>query len=254
MATPAIAVLITRKLIKDTKPLNFSPKFLKDKKALAFSALLPSAAIFFCAILFYIVFPDDLDFKGTFISENFAQYGVPANIEFDVVSMLTMGLIVYVISAIIVPYWFISLGEDIGWQGYMLPMLCEKMPVRCAVVLNGALWGLGHAPLIYWGFNYGTDYMSAPFGGIVVMTVFCMVVGVWMSYITFRTKNCMYAGVIHGSVNLIGEVPIWLSLSTQSTLFGPNPTGIIGMSVLLIGAMVLLIKMPSCDERCESKV
>lgn len=34
--------------------------------------------------------------------------------------MLLMGLIVYVISAVAFPIWYIALGEDIGWQGYLL--------------------------------------------------------------------------------------------------------------------------------------
>jgi hypothetical protein len=54
----------------------------------------------------------------------------------------------------------------------------------------------------------------------------------------------MYASVIHGSLNLIGEVPVFVSLSSQSTLLGPNPSGIIGMSLLLIGAIFLIFKMP----------
>jgi hypothetical protein len=71
-----------------------------------------------------------------------------------------------------------------------------------------------------------------------------MVMGIWISYITLKSRNCMYAAVIHGAVDIIGEVPIWLSLSTQSTLLGPNPSGIIGMSFLILGAAILLFRLP----------
>lgn len=244
MATPALTVFLTRKATKDTAPLPFSTSVRKNKKALAFSALLPAGAIFLGAVLFYLIFPDDLDYAGRFISENFSQFGAPTDIQFTIPSMLVMGLIVYAVSAVAVPIWFICLGEDIGWQGYLLPLLCKKMPVRQAVLLTGTLWGLGHAPLIYWGFNYGTAYPGAPWGGIAMMVLVCMVMGIWMSYITLKSQNCMYAAVIHGAVNVIGEVPIWLSLSTQSSLLGPNPTGIIGMSFLLLGAALLLFRLP----------
>ena len=54
-----------------------------------------------------------------------------------------------------------------------------------------------------------------------------------MSFVTLKTNNCMYAAIIHGAVNIIGETPIFISLFTQSVLLGPNPSGVIGMSVLL---------------------
>ena len=133
-----------------------------------------------------------------------------------------------------------------GHRGpYLLPLLCKKMTTRQAVLLIGALWGMAHAPLIYSGMNYGLNYVGAPYSGIAMMILFCMTIGIYMSFVTLKTNNCMYASIIHGAVNIIGETPIFISLSTQSVLLGPNPSGIIGMSVLLIGAILLLFKLPS---------
>ncbi|MEE0264431.1 MAG: CPBP family intramembrane glutamic endopeptidase [Acutalibacteraceae bacterium] len=196
------------------------------------------------AVIFYLIFPQDLDLNGTYIAKNFAEFGAPSDIQFTVPGLLVVGLCLCAVSSVFVPFWFISLGEDIGWQGYLLPLLCKKMPVKLAVLLTGVLWGSGHAPLIYSGMNYGMDYATAPYGGIAMMILCCTTIGVWMSYATLKTNNCMYASVIHGSLNLIGEVPVFVSLSSQSTLLGPNPSGIIGMSLLLIGAIVLIFKMP----------
>jgi hypothetical protein len=39
-----------------------------------------------------------------------------------------------------------------------------------AILLDGLLWGLGHAPLIYLGFNYGSGCWGAPITGIIMMT------------------------------------------------------------------------------------
>lgn len=251
MGTPALAVFLTRKLTKDTSPLKFSTRILRNKKAFLFSAFGPTVAIFLGMILFYVIFPSDLDFSGRYISENFGAYGAPPDIQFTVPAMLKMGAILCVISAFAVPIWFVALGEDIGWQGYLLPLLCRKFPVRRAVLVNSALWGLGHAPLIYFGFNYGLDYVGAPFAGIAMMVFVCIVLGVWASYVTLKYENCMYAAVIHGAVDVIGETGVWVSLSTQSTLLGPNPTGIIGASILLVGAVILLFKMPTTTKENE---
>lgn len=244
MGTPALAVLITRKWTKDTTPMIFSTKIFKDKKALLFSALLPGASIFLGTVLFFLIFPDDLDFQGRYISETYGAFGAPQDLELTIGSMLLMGFIVYVISAVAFPVWYIALGEDIGWQGYLLPLLCRKMPVKCAILINGALWGLAHAPLIYYGMNYGAGYAGAPYTGIVMMIFVTVVLGTWMSYITLKTRNCMYAAIIHGAADIIGEAGIWISLSTKSSLLGPTPTGIIGLSILLTGAVILFLQMP----------
>lgn len=249
MGTPALAVFVTRKLTKDTASLNFSTKIFKNKKALLFSTLIPGAAIFWGTVLFFLIFPKDLDFQGRYISETYGAFGVPQDIELTIGSMFLMGLIVYVISAVALPIWYVALGEDIGWQGYMLPLLCKKMSVKCAVIINGILWGLAHAPLIYYGMNYGTDYFGAPYTGILMMILVTIVLGIWMSYITLKTKNCMYAAIIHGAADIIGEVGNWISLSTKSSLLGPIPAGIIGLSVLLIGAVILFFRMPSNVEK-----
>lgn len=249
MATPALAVFVTRKLTKDTASLNFSTKIFKNKKALLFSTLIPGAAILLGTVFFFLIFPDDLDFQGRYISETYGAFGAPQDIELTIGFMFFMGLIVYVISAVALPIWYIALGEDIGWQGYMLPLLCKKMSVKCAVIINGILWGLAHAPLIYYGMNYGTNYFGAPYTGILMMILVTIVLGIWMSYITLKTKNCMYAAIIHGAADIIGEVGNWISLSTKSSLLGPIPAGIIGLSVLLIGAVILFFRMPSNVEK-----
>lgn len=116
--------------------------------------------------------------------------------------------------------------------------------VRKSVLLTGCLWGVAHSPLIFFGMNYGDSYFGAPYTGILMMILFCMIIGVWMSFVTIKTSNCMYASVIHGSINIVGETGIFISLGTQDILLGPKPTGIIGMSVLLLGAVVLFLKLP----------
>lgn len=249
MGTPALAVFITRKLTNDTTPLKFSTKIFKNKKALLFSTLIPGAAIFLGTVLFFLIFPEDLDFQGRYISETYGVYGAPQEIELTIATMFLMGFIIYAISAVAFPVWYIALGEDIGWQGYMLPLLCKKMSVKCAVIINGVLWGLAHAPLIYYGMNYGTDYFGAPYTGMLMMVLVTIVLGTWMSYITLKTKNCMYAAIIHGAADIIGEAGTWISLSTKSSLLGPIPTGMIGLSVLLTGAVILFFKMPGDAEK-----
>ena len=245
MGTPALSVFFTRKITGDKSSIAYDPRVWKNKKFALVAMFVPAVLVFVGAVSFYLIFPNDLDYSGNYIIQTFGSFGAPLEINFTVPSLLIMGMVVCIISAFCVPSWFIALGEDIGWQGYLLPLLCKKMTTRQAVLLIGALWGMAHAPLIYSGMNYGLNYVGAPYSGIAMMILFCMTIGIYMSFVTLKTNNCMYAAIIHGAVNIIGETPIFISLSTQSVLLGPNPSGVIGMSVLLIGAILLLFKLPN---------
>ncbi len=87
MGTPALAVLITRKITSDKSPLKFIVKVWKNKMALLFSALVPAAAILGGIIIFFLIFPSDLDFSDKYISETYSAFGAPSDISFTVSSM-----------------------------------------------------------------------------------------------------------------------------------------------------------------------
>ncbi len=129
-----------------------------------------------------------------------------------------------------IPIHLLELGEEIGWRGYLLPQLVRFMSEKKAIILSCILWGLAHTPLIYFGFNYGDGYWGAPYTGIVLMIVFCVAIGIWMSYTMIKTNNCMYSAIIHGAVNVAADMQI-LSVVINRPLLGPTPTGIIGMSI-----------------------
>jgi len=249
-AVPVIGALITRRLTCDKTSLHIDLHVWKNWKMWLFSAFVPGIAILLGMITYYLVFPTDLDYSATYILEHYAGYGLPETLQLTNGSILRAGIVTVFIAAIFFPLQLFELGEEIGWRGYLLPLLCEKMSARKATLLNGVLWGIAHAPLVYFGFNYGLNYVGAPWMGIVMMTLVGIVIGVWTSYVMLKTGNCMYAAIIHGVVNIIGETGVFVSLGTCSTLLGPNPTGIIGMSLLIIGAIILWIRMkklPVCN-------
>ena len=53
----------------------------------------------------------------------------------------------------------------------------------------------------------------------------------------------MYAAIMHGVVNLIGEIPVFCSVSLKSGLLGPNPTGVLSMTFLIVTAIILFIRL-----------
>ena len=62
-----------------------------------------------------------------------------------------------------------------------------------------------------------------------------------MSYSMVKTNNCMYAAIIHGAINVAADLQI-LSVAVNKPLIGPSPTGIIGMSVIVVIAVYIFFR------------
>ena len=214
-----------------------------------FSAFAPGLAIFIGAVAFFLLFPNDLDFSGRYIVENYSQYGAPAALHLTIGNIVTIGIGAIIISPFILPVHIFALGEEIGWRGYLLPLLLQITSTKKAVLLHGFLWGIAHAALIYFGFNYSMDYWGAPYSGMIMMIFVCVVLGIWLAYVTIKSGSIIPATILHGASNVIGELPIMVSLLSVSRLLGPNPTGIIGLSGLILGAVLLLQRMPKNNDK-----
>lgn len=76
-----------------------------------------------------------------------------------------------------------------------------------------------------------------------MMTLVCIVLGTWLAYVTIRSESILPAVIFHSAGNVIGEMAALVSFVSISPLLGPNPTGLIGMSGLLLGAIFLLTKL-----------
>ena len=245
---PVAATILTRVITKDKAPWYLKPNFRKSWKTYLFAAFLPSIAIFLGGLLYFTLFPQDLDLGAHHLIAQYGRYGAPATIHFTVQTVILIGLAFIVISPLVLPVHIFALGEELGWRGYLLPILLKLTSQRKAVLLHGLLWGLAHAPLIYFGFNYGADYWGAPWSGILLMTLVCIVLGTWLAYVTIRSRSILPAVIFHGAGNVIGEMAAFVSFRDISPLLGPNPTGLIGLSGLLVGAALLLWKMPGITQ------
>lgn len=189
------------------------------------------------AVLYFTLFPEQysgvLDLTGL----------TGMDLNMPVRNPISFGVVCILLSALCIPLQLLELGEEIGWREYLLPKQIARYGIQKGVLLNSFYWGLSHLPLIYFGFNYSPDNAGAPWSNMAMMMLVCMSVGILCSYAMVKTENVMYSAVIHGAVNLIGEVPVFLSATQKSGLLGPNPTGLIGMTGLLLCAFILFLRL-----------
>ena len=128
-----------------------------------------------------------------------------------------------------------AFGEELGWRGMLFPTLCERTSPRAAALISGAIWGIWHAPAIAMGHNYGMGYAGFPVAGILTMTVACMAMACWLSYLRMRSGSVWPCALAHGSFNAIANFGVVFCTAGQ-TLAGPSPLGYIaGIPLLVLG-------------------
>ncbi len=234
---PVIAAVITRRITGERAKYHLSLRVWKDMKHWLLAAFLPGVLIAAGAVIYYLVFPEQ--YSGIF--KIGMRLGTDA--EMAVSSPILIALVCIAVSAVMIPIQLLELGEEIGWRGYLLGFQIERYGERRAVLINGIEWGLAHLPLIYFGFNYSLDNPGAPWSNMGMMMLTCIVLGVIFSYVTIKTGNCMYAAIVHGVVNVIGELPVYFSKDLSSGLLGPNPTGFLTMIPLIVLAVACFFRL-----------
>ena len=225
MFLPAISTLIVKRLTHDEGGLFLRLNIRREWRRYLLAAFLPGALEGIGVISYFFVFPDHLDLP---------QLTVPAAIG--------VGLLLAVVAPSIVVNHIAAFGEEIGWRGFLLPLLVEGLGVRKAVLLDGILWGIAHAPLVCFGLNYTGDHPGAPWTGILMMILFATSTGIFLSYLTLSSKSIFPACIAHGAINAIREAPLLICLNTYNALLGPKPSGLIGMTGFLIAGAVIFIK------------
>ena len=237
-AFPVVSAIMTIRITKDKTKWRFSIKVWKNPTLWIFCAFVPSILIVIGAALFFVIFPEQ--YSGLFDIGSLlgTNYTIPIDNLFRFV------IVCVLVSALCIPLQLLELGEEIGWREYLLPKQIAIYGVRKGVLLNGFYWGMAHLPLIYFGFNYSTANAGAPWSNMFMMMMVCITLGIICAYVMIKSNNVMYCAVIHGAVNVIGEIPVFVSVSQQSGLLGPNPTGMIGMSGLFICAIIMFVQLP----------
>jgi membrane protease YdiL (CAAX protease family) len=87
--------------------------------------------------------------------------------------------------ALVVLFVLTNFGEEIGWRGYALPKLQQRMSPAAAAIVLGLVWALFH-----WVALAGND---TPLAYITVSTVHLVAISVFMSFIFNRSRESVPA-------------------------------------------------------------
>jgi membrane protease YdiL (CAAX protease family) len=118
-------------------------------------------------------------------------------------------------------------GEELGWRG-LLQREFGFLGFWRSSALIGLIWGIWHAPIIIQGHNYPEH----PQAGVLMMTVFALLLSPIFSYVRLRAKSVIAAAIIHGSLN--GTVGLAIMVIKGGNDLTVGVTGVAGFIVLAV--------------------
>lgn len=239
MFVPALGSILTRLLTKEGfANMYLHPHFKGHLKHYLLVYFGPTALLFLSGAFYFLIFPGSFDPEFTVlkgIAASSGKTGLSVN-NLLLIQLLTVVVIGPIIN--IIP----TLGEELGWRGYLLPKLRLLLSDRTALIVTGLIWGVWHLPVIVMGHNYGTEYAGYPWLGILAMIVFCVSLGTIEGYAAIKMESVIPAAMIHSLVNAGAGFAIYLAKAGYNPVLGPAITGFVGGLPFIAVAVVLLIK------------
>jgi len=123
-----------------------------------------------------------------------------------------------------------SLGEEIGWRGFLLPALLRRMGPLAASVVLGVVWGLWHLPI-----DLAVGFGLHGIGAVVARVFFAVPLSVLFTWFFLRSGGSMLVALLlHTSINVMGD----LGLSSFEA------SGVVFFLVETAAALVVVVASP----------
>lgn len=192
MWSPALATLVAGVLTKRSlKAIGWKPwpvKWLAVGWLLPLLYTLPAYALVWLTGLGGIPNP-------TFLERARLTLNMPDGSD-GVVILAAFGFITLVN---LIPGIVFSLGEEIGWRGFLVPELTGWVGFRKASVLSGLIWAAWHLPGLLSG-DYGATGTPKWFQ-LVCFTVMVVATGIAMAWLRMKSGSIWPVAIMHAMHN-----------------------------------------------------
>lgn len=238
---PAIAHILTRLITKEGWASAILKPDLKGEWRFWLMAwLLTPLLIIIGAGVYFVFFPGYFDPTLSILKQQMAL-SIPSIGEIDIIQIVLVQTAAAIFLAPILNL-VSTFGEEFGWRAYLLQKLLP-LGEKKALVLQGVIWGVWHWPVIAMGYNFGFEYPSFPWLGMLAMVWFTVLVGVFFGWLVLRAKSVWPAVIGHGALNGLAAISIYFTRGNPSPLLGPLPIGLIGsLPFLLVAIWILFIQ------------
>lgn len=232
MISPALAAFLTLKIKK--RPISSLPWSLKNLKYVKLTYLTPLLYVSIAYVLLWIfgfgsfVSPETITEWSSELG--IAESNPPLVIAVMVFLLLTVGVIKNLGS---------TLGEEIGWRGFLLFELRKVMPFKALAIVSGVIWAVWHYPVINLIYGRGENLLMHT----SAFTIMIIGISVILAYFTFKSKSLWPAAIYHSVHNIfIQKICTPLTISNENTVFWIDEYGFMIPIVTTIFAIYFWIK------------
>jgi membrane protease YdiL (CAAX protease family) len=216
MISPALASFITLKIRK--RPISSLPWNLKELKYLKLSYITPILYISIAYTLIWI-----LGFGNLINTERILKWSNELGIDSSNQTLVIIVMIFLLLTVGVIKNLGSTLGEEIGWRGFLIFELRRVMSFKALAIVSGFIWAIWHFPIIY--LMYGrSENLALHMGAFTIMIIGISVI---LAYYTFKSNSLWPAAVYHSVHNIyIQKICTPLTISNDNTTFWIDEYGL----------------------------
>lgn len=146
-------------------------------------------------------------------------------------------IIVMIVTNLVMVTLTTSLGEELGWRGYLLPRL-RTLGEGKALLLSGVIWAVWHLPLMLLTTQYHAGQNMLLYFPLFLLSALAL--GTAIGYTRLRTESVWPASIMHTAANFAwGFYALYYTPTSGSAEFISGDAGLV--QLLLYGAIGLWI-------------
>ena len=130
-----------------------------------------------------------------------------------------------------------AFGEEVGWRGFMYPIVQRIMGWKKAIIVTGIIWALWHLPLMISGIYLpGTSMIY----GISFFIIEIIALTVILSWIRIISNSVWPAALFHGVHNFLDQAILQELTTNEKSAYFVGETGIITIVITILIAVLIL--------------
>lgn len=209
MISPALASFITLKIRK--RPISSLPWSLKELKYLKLSYITPILYVSIAYVLIWL-----LGFGDLINAERILQWSDELGIDSSNQTLVIVVMIFLLLTVGVIKNLGSTLGEEIGWRGFLIFELRKVMSFKALAIVSGIIWAIWHFPIINLMYGRGENLMVH----LGAFTIMIIGVSVILAYYTFKSNSLWPAALYHSVHNIyIQKICTPLTISNDTTTF-----------------------------------
>ncbi|NQY28637.1 MAG: CPBP family intramembrane metalloprotease [Flavobacteriaceae bacterium] len=209
MFSPALASFMTLKIRK--RPILSLPWRLKELKYLKLSYITP---IFYVSIAYVLIWL--LGFGDLLNSEIILDWSQELGIDRMNQTLVIIVMIFLLLTVGVIKNLGSTLGEEIGWRGFLIFELRKVMSFKALAIVSGIIWAIWHFPIINLMYGRGENLLFH----MGAFTIMIIGVSVILAYYTFKSNSLWPAALYHSVHNIcIQKICSPLTISNDKTTF-----------------------------------